>query len=206
MKTRIFLTENSHLYGYCSNNPVRYVDPEGRFQTIKGEYIFFPNRNSDNSLRETPLYENSDVMVVWGFLLTNTGNKIECFYKNDRTNKTEYNYDCHGLTFTNGTFWINNEQVEKILTDDGYVQVDIPRENDILIQRDSDGNIFHSATVLEFDEKNKRVLVKEAMGSYKFGGNHDINKQWYTIDSNRDSFYKRGQNKDVEIMPKILEE
>lgn len=44
------------------------------------------------------------------------------------------------------------------------------------------------------------------MESYKFGGNHDINKQWSTIDSNRDSFYKRGQNKDVEIMPKILEE
>jgi len=197
---------NAGLFHYAGNNPVRYIDPDGRFQTVDGEYAFFFLKDSNGNPIEEPLANDRDVKVTWGYLLSNEGRKIKCYYKFDRNNKTEYNYDCHGLTFTGGTFWIDDPQVEKILSDDGYIETSVPQKGDILIQRDNNGDIYHSATVLAYDEKENQVLVEEAMGSYKFSGKNDINHQWYKIDSKRDTFYKRGNNKEVGTMPNFEED
>ena len=202
----VFNTVNLNLYHYAGNNPVKYTDPDGRFQTIDGSYVFYFQKDHNGNPMEDPLIRDKDVKVAWGYLLTNKGTKIRCYYKFNRSEKTEYNFDCHGLTFTNGTFWINNSQVEKILSDDGYIKTSVPQKNDILIQRDKDGNIYHSATVLAYDNKENRVLVKEAMGCHKFPGDKDIYYQWYKIDSERDTFYKRGTNKEVKSIPDFVED
>lgn len=55
------------------------------------------------------------------------------------------------------------------------------------------------------DDKENRVLVKEAMGCHKFPGDN-IYYQWYKIDSERDTFYKRGTNKEVKSIPDFVED
>ena len=57
--------------------------------------------------------------------------------------------DCHGLTFTNGEYWINDDEVDKILVNGGYNLTDHPQPGDILVYRDTNGSVVHSLTVTQ---------------------------------------------------------
>ena len=198
---------NAGLFHYAGNNPVRYIDPDGRLQVSPdGGYIFLPELDSDGNL----VYRNdSDNGVtysfIYGFLIANDGTFIKARYKPDRNNLPSENFDCHGYTFTNGTFWINNDQVEKILVGDGYEEVHIPENNDILVQRERNGNVYHSAKIDEYDRQRGTIFVKEALGSIIFdAGDNKVKKtrDWrYKINPLRDSFYKFNGNSVVEKTP-----
>jgi hypothetical protein len=56
--------------------------------------------------------------------------------------------DCHGLTFTNGEFWIDDPEVDKILYHE-YRVTSQPQPGDILIYRDANGSVVHSVTVTQ---------------------------------------------------------
>lgn len=58
-------------------------------------------------------------------------------------------YDCHGYTFTGGETWINNDQVDQILNDNGYSAVMQPTVGDVIAYRDSQGEITHTGIVRE---------------------------------------------------------
>ena len=55
-------------------------------------------------------------------------------------------YDCHGFTFTGGDVWINDDQVEAILHDNGYSITTTPAVGDIVIYRNG-GAITHSGII-----------------------------------------------------------
>ena len=55
-------------------------------------------------------------------------------------------YNCHGYTFLGGAKWMDDDQVPKILWDNGYKVTTTPVVGDILIYWNSKG-ISHSATV-----------------------------------------------------------
>lgn len=55
-------------------------------------------------------------------------------------------YNCHGYTFSNSSRWVNDDQVPRILTDNGYSVTTTPAVNDIVIYRFS-GNITHSGVI-----------------------------------------------------------
>jgi len=57
-------------------------------------------------------------------------------------------YNCHGYTFLGGAKWMDDDQVPKILWDNGYKVTTTPVVGDILIYWNSKG-ISHSATVTE---------------------------------------------------------
>ena len=199
---------NAGLFHYAGNNPVRYIDPDGRLQVLStGGYNFRAELNDDKKVKVYPFVGNSgnDFFIYKGYLLANDGKtKIYAYYKLNREYSSQDNFDCHGLTFTNGTFWINNGEIEKLLMGDGYLGKEtlVPEKGDIMVQRYSNGKIYHSATVLKYDKKNNAVYVKEAMGAKRFkfrdGKFYDVNYQWYVIDPSRDTFYKHQENVIIE--------
>jgi hypothetical protein len=67
--------------------------------------------------------------------------------------------NCHGLTFADRKFWINDDQVETILTGDGYQMVTATQVGDVGIYRDQFGQVKHSVTVSEVDQDGNVVEV-----------------------------------------------
>lgn len=75
-----------------------------------------------------------------------------------------YEYDCHGKTFGNKRCWINNEQVQKILEDDGYTQVKgVAKKGDIIIYQYK-GAISHSGFIHQVDNTGKIIKIQSKWG------------------------------------------
>lgn len=55
--------------------------------------------------------------------------------------------NCHGWIFTNGQYWIQSNDVDMILTDNGYRKTVSPRAGDLIIYRDGDDRVTHSGLV-----------------------------------------------------------
>jgi len=75
-------------------------------------------------------------------------------------------YDCHGKTFDAEASWINDDQVEKILNDDGYKPVPAggARLGDVVIYRNN-GQVTHSGTVTGIDSNGNVTEVCSKWGS-----------------------------------------
>src|SRR5688500_3612255 len=61
-------------------------------------------------------------------------NGREIYFYNERSMRT----DCHGLTFTEGKYWIDNDQVDTILKHDSYKELnpsDRVRVGDVAVYR-----------------------------------------------------------------------
>ena len=179
----IYNSVNGNLYHYAGNNPVRYVDPDGRIQREKdGSAIFFP-------YNDNPKYEignsGKELLFQWGYIKANDGTHIEV-----RINCTDYRpekFNCHGFTFTDGMAWIQPDQVQAILDGDGYKEITEPVVGGIFVQYDEDGMAWHSGKIKEVNIKENSILVEEAMGVAVFKRkdgliydtiiqNHDVEK------------------------------
>lgn len=56
-------------------------------------------------------------------------------------------YDCHGYTFLGGDRWINDDQVDAILADNGYAVTTTPSVGDIVVYRNG-GAVTHSGIIV----------------------------------------------------------
>ena len=192
---------NANLYHYSANNPVKYTDPDGRIQIKKdGEFIFYVKIDFSGNPKVTQknVTPKTTINVEEGYIKTNDGTEINVFYNRSRDAFPEYNYDCHGFTFTDGTFWINDDEVEKILIGDGYEKSETLQKGDILVQRNKAGNVYHSAKIIEVDKKNDRVAIREALGAHLFtdsnGKKHKTRERWYKLDPKHDTVYSPVKN------------
>jgi hypothetical protein len=79
-----------------------------------------------------------------------------------RTAPPVEDYNCHGWVFTGGRYWIQGDDVETILKDNGYAAVTEPRPGDLVIYRSS-GDIVHSG-VVRMAEAGEPVLVESKWG------------------------------------------
>ncbi len=77
------------------------------------------------------------------------------------TFKTDYRFqaDCHGVTFAEGKYWINDDQVDTMITGGGFKQTATPKVGDIGVYRDSNGSVVHSVTVSQVDANGKVTEV-----------------------------------------------
>lgn len=150
-------------YAYVENNPLRYVDDEGRIKkdpTNQTGYKF--NLTQATIVGMTSPISKIRYVVQAGTLELDNGQKILALYNIDQN--TRGNANCHGLTFTGGDFNIQGPDVEKILVGDSYVRRDDPNKpttpqvGDVAIYREY-GAIVHSATVTSVDENGNVAQV-----------------------------------------------
>jgi hypothetical protein len=57
------------------------------------------------------------------------------------------NCNCHGWVFTGGRYWLHPDEVENILSENGYEPVSVPKLGDLTVYRTSGGEICHTAIV-----------------------------------------------------------
>ncbi|MBO6881921.1 DUF6443 domain-containing protein, partial [Winogradskyella sp.] len=157
-------------YTAFDNNPIYWADPSGadsmvnwignygpsnRADETGGEEDEDIGRNENNEIvyvtdgTQKTIYHGSGISakVEIGYTFTNDGTPIKV-YKNISSEKG-FDTDCHGLTFVEGKYWIDNDEVRKILKGDGYKEIadGSISEGDVVTQEDSKDNIHHSSTV-----------------------------------------------------------
>lgn len=112
---------------------------------------------------------NDEIITIIAFKQSNHKSRKHYGSEYDDYSQTLRRADCHGITFTNGDFWINNDQVPKIL-DSGlfqkintykssffssrmkWLEDDRILKGDVVIYRDKDNIPVHSVTVGADDE------------------------------------------------------
>jgi hypothetical protein len=113
------------------------------------------------------------------------GTTIPAFTSSSRVDSTTANLvpdprmgtDCHGVTFTNGQYWINDNDVDTLLAHGGYHPVADPRPGDVLVYRNpATGNVVHSVTVTDIDNNGQ---VRQVSGL----GGLQTSEDYYTPDT-----------------------
>ena len=72
--------------------------------------------------------------------------------------------NCHGLTFAAGRFWLDDADVDRILLDNGYERITRPAVDDVIVYRDSAGNVVHTGVVKAVGKKGF-VLIESKWGT-----------------------------------------
>ncbi len=67
--------------------------------------------------------------------------------------------NCHGWTFAGGRCWLQSDEAEAILRENGYRPADPPRTGDVVAYRDPTGRLCHSGLVVGTNRRGE-VLVE----------------------------------------------
>lgn len=159
-------------YSYTGNNPVNRVDPTGQMDrlanlvlaTIRIGTQQHPTETEDPETKKPFSYQR-----IKHHAKTDNGTIIEVFA--DKLNSAPAKTDCHGITFSGGEYWIENDQVQKILDNDNYTRTSEPRIGDIAIFTASEdygvtdgswvkeGSLHHSMIVAGKTESGQLLLI-----------------------------------------------
>jgi RHS repeat-associated protein len=139
-------------YVYVSNNPLRYVDDNGLIKRDKNGNIIFTPVGSP-IVQTHP--SGASTTLQPGYIEADNGDRIEVFENvgNSANFDIRFECDCHGLTFADGKYWINNDQVGRLLAGDNYEQTNTPQIGDVTVYTEG-GQVVHSTTVTAVEGGN----------------------------------------------------
>ncbi len=177
-------------YIYVGNNPIVYLDPDGRIKKdSKGNVVFTPVGKS--FIAEHPSGVSGRMQP--GYIYTDDGGQVVAFKNLSGDNRLDT--DCHGQTFADGQVWINNDQVETILKGDSYEQVDKSdaTASDVVIY-DENGEPVHSVTVVS--NENGEVTVEGLGGIETETTTENVNDAWSNKNANQAYYRKPEETKE----------
>jgi len=83
-------------------------------------------------------------------------------FKLIRTAAASLDSNCHGWTFAAGKYWLSGEDVDRILEDNGYRSVSVPRPGDVIVYRAGD-RVMHTG-VVSVVTSDGTILVESKWG------------------------------------------
>jgi hypothetical protein len=146
---RVFYAQISEIRA----NPLKYTDPDGRLQRDRDGNLKYNIVTPDYSAHDSGL-GSYNLKIN---LFADDGTPIEAKI-NLELNIPELDTDCHGVTFADGKYWINDDQVDLILKGDNYINISKPRKGDIVIYRNADDKVVHSATVVNVKKEHSLLF------------------------------------------------
>jgi RHS repeat-associated protein len=136
-------------YNFSGNTPIQYRDEDGNIiRDSKGNIVFV-------RIGETKSWSHGgnpgvNYKMSVGYIFANDGTKILA-YKSKDVGKLhdQAKTDCHGATFADGQYWIDNNQVPTLLRQDGYKEVKYEerKKNDKVIYTNEENEIEDSRTI-----------------------------------------------------------
>lgn len=98
--------------------------------------------------------------------------------------------DCHGVTFAGGEYWINNDQVDRTLAGGGFKKTATAKPGDVMVYRNSSGEVVHSVTVTKVDKAGKPAEVS-GLGGLEMSEHADPpDKGWYDATATQELWSK----------------
>lgn len=157
-------------YVYVSNNPLVFKDSDGKVIRDKDGNIVFVASGSPVTVTH-PGGRSAEMQM--GYIFADDGTKIEV-YQNLSTDKG-FDCDCHGVTFADGDYWINNDQVVSLLAGDDYKNISSLEDaqvGDVAIYSDKNGEVQHSVTIVKIDPETGEITV-EGLGGLEVETHRD---------------------------------
>ena len=151
-------------YAYCANNPVNYIDPDGRIlRDTSGNIVYV----TDGKQASYEVPNESSAIMEEGFVFTNEYTPVPVL--NNINNNEGWETNCHGSTFLEGKYWLNNEHLQLILTEDGYTEKDLKkaRIGDIIVYNSTSEGNDHSMTIIKSDGTLSGTYVNGQSGTDK---------------------------------------
>jgi len=73
--------------------------------------------------------------------------------------------NCHGWVFTDGRYWIDGEEVERILKENRYTEISSPRPGDLIVYRPAAGGVVSHTGIVRSISEDGLVMVESKWGS-----------------------------------------
>ena len=149
-------------YANCANNPLIYIDPDGRVLRDKNGKIIYNLSEKNQKYRFFYYAKPSDTEASYvernvdvGYIYADDGSKIEVL--KNISGDARWDTNCHGTTFADGEYWLDPKNLPALLKGDNYTE--IPKEeaskDDIIVAEDNS----HSMTITKVDEPFNQSLV-----------------------------------------------
>jgi hypothetical protein len=149
------LTSNFCTENLRSGMLIRYIDSDGRVvRDTKGNIAY-----STTGQRGTFQHPSgSKATLEVGYIFADDGTPVQVFKNVD--GDAGWDTNCHGTTFADGQYWLNNDQVPTLLQGDGYkeVSIDNAKTGDKIVYN-GDSNSEHSMTITKTDGTMKGTEV-----------------------------------------------